>query len=150
MFRNLTYIVLGLSLLISSTGISVIEQLCQMRGRSVAVYIQPEDCTGQRPDHRNHANAGCCSTTHSVVGDHFSPPPCCNDEVRLNVEPVDGPPQPQLKLAHSGSLAVAILLFPKAFDTDAFPGNQKALQFRQHRPPPLITELHIQFQSFRC
>ncbi|HOY17627.1 MAG TPA: hypothetical protein PLC89_10050 [Haliscomenobacter sp.] len=140
------HLILALNVLLSSTGLTVFEHLCQMKGRKVSIFTQPKGCCKLK----NSDKASCCLHEEEPQDETFSRKPCCADKSQLFKSNIDGAVQ-KIALPDFNFQAVSMQALPyQAMASDVIPSSQKALRFYLYKPPPKVTDIRVFIQSFLC
>lgn len=146
---KILHLILALNILLSSSGIMVFEHLCQMRGKKVALFVQPKSCCQKRAQ----VQVSCCTKAEaSTEQESLSRIPCCSDKSSF----LKTDTQPTLQKVMELSLAAdpfglpPSLNFAFEFAKDILPHNQKILRFYLYKPPPRMRDIPVLVQSFLC
>ncbi|WP_373549417.1 hypothetical protein [Haliscomenobacter sp.] len=150
MFK-LLHLILAINVLFSSTGITVFEHLCQMKGKTVSVFTKPKACCKRVKTDRDKCQKDCCSASKTQQqGDAFSKKNCCQDKSQLFKSNIDGALQ-KIALPDLNVQIVDFEPLPFAlFSFEVIPISQKALRFYLYKPPPKVTDIRVFIQSFLC
>lgn len=146
---KILHLILALNILLSTSGIMVFEHLCQMRGKKVALFVQPKSCCQKRVQVQGscHAKAEVANVQNSL-----SRIPCCSDKSSFFKTDT----QPTLQKAAAFSLVVDALVLPPIlnfafeFAKTILLQNQKILRFYLYKPPSLMRDIPVLIQSFLC
>jgi hypothetical protein len=146
---KILHLILALNILLSSSGIMVFEHLCQMRGKKVALFIQPKSCCQKQAQVQRSSGEKqeVANTTESV-----SRIPCCSDKSSF----LKTDTQPTLQKVMKISLVADFFVLPPSlnfafeFAKDILPHNQKILRFYLYKPPPRMRDIPVLVQSFLC
>jgi hypothetical protein len=144
------HLILALHVLLSSTGITVFEHLCQMKGRTVSIFTQPKGCCKHVILKKGLCEKKGCSTSATKPHITLSKKPCCQDKTQVLKSNIDGAIQ---KIALPDFNFQAIDFQAKPFivlSLDIIPISQKALRFYLYKPPPKVTDIRVFIQSFLC
>ncbi len=140
------HLILAIHVLLSSTGLTVFEHLCQMKGRTVSIFTQPKGCCKLK----NSDKASCCLHEKETQDESFSRKPCCEDKSQLLKSNIDGAVQ-KIALPDFNFQALYIQVLPfQVIAFDVIPSSQKALRFYLYKPPPKVTDIRVFIQSFLC
>jgi hypothetical protein len=146
---KILHLILALNILLSSSGIMVFEHLCQMRGKKVALFVQPKSCCQKRAQ----VQGSCCAKAEAAnTQESLSRIPCCSDKSSF----LKTDTQPTLQKVMELSLAAdpfglpPSLNFAFEFAKDILPHNQKILRFYLYKPPPRMRDIPVLVQSFLC
>lgn len=146
---KILHLILALNILLSSSGIMVFEHLCQMRGKKIALFVQPKSCCQKRLQ----VQGSCCEKEEIAnTKESLSRIPCCSD--KSSFLKTDTQPTLQKILEFrlvADSFILALNLNPELeFARDILPHNQKILRFYLYKPPPRMRDIPVLVQSFRC
>ena len=140
---------MALNILLSSSGIMVFEHLCQMRGKKVALFVQPKSCCQKRVQ----VQSPCCEKQEVLnTTESLSRIPCCSDKSTF----LKTDTQPTLQKVAALSLVADPFILPPSlsfaleFAKDILPYNQKILRFYLYKPPPRMRDIPVLVQSFLC
>jgi len=146
---KILHLILALNILLSSSGITIFEHLCQMRGKKIALFVQPKSCCQKREQvHRSCYKTAAVTNTRKSL----SRIPCCSDKSSF----LKTDTQPTLQKVVAFSLVVDALVLPPIlnfafeFAKTILPQNQKILRFYLYKPPPLLRDILVLMQSFLC
>ena len=143
------HLILALHVLLSSTGITVFEHLCQMRGRTFSIFTQPRGCCKQvilKKSRCEKNGCGAQAKPHITL----SRKPCCQDKTQLLKSNIDGAIQ-KIALPDFNFQAIDFQANPfVVLNLDITPISQKALRFYLYKPPPKVTDIRVFIQSFLC
>lgn len=144
MFHKIGHIFLALMVFISSSGVVVNKHYCCGILRSVALFVEPEECVGEDTD----ANISCFSL---MGGSAVQQKDCCDDEAAF-IQLKDKKASPQLGLPEFKvvldwtPMPIAFWQVPQAsFFNPTF-------LFQYYKPPIPAIRSHPQayLQVFRC
>jgi hypothetical protein len=142
---KILHLILALNILLSSSGIMVFEHLCQMRGKKIALFVQPKSCCQKR--------VSCCAKAEVTnTQESLSRIPCCSDKSSF----LKTDTQPTLQKVLALSLVADAFILPPSlnfaleFSRDILPHNQKILRFYLYKPPPRMRDIPVLVQSFLC
>ena len=143
------HIILALSVLLSTSGVTVFEHLCQMNGRTVSIFIQPKGCCKSQKVTQNSCQKAKCS-----LKDHqhssLSKKPCCEDKSQLLKATTEGAAQKIVTLDFNFDF-ITVDFSPSIVRVNTItPTSQKALRFYLYKPPPMVTDIRVFIQSFLC
>ncbi|AEE49686.1 HYC_CC_PP family protein [Haliscomenobacter hydrossis] len=140
------HLILALNVLLSSTGLTVFEHLCQMKGRTVSIFTQPKGCCKLKKSDK----PSCCLHEEEPQDESLSRKPCCQDKSQLLKSNIDGAVQ-KIALHDFNFQALIIQVLPfQSMTFDVIPSSQKALRFYLYKPPPKVTDIRVFIQSFLC
>lgn len=146
---KILHLILALNILLSSSGIMVFEHLCQMRGKKVALFVQPKSCCQKRVQ----VQGSCCAKAEVAnTQESLSRIPCCSDKSSF----LKTDTQPSLQKVVTLSFVVDAFILPPSLNfaveiaNDILPHNQKILRFYLYKPPPLLRDIPVLVQSFLC
>ena len=146
---KILHLILALNILLSSSGIMVFEHLCQMRGKKVALFVQPKSCCQKRVQ----VQGSCCEKEEIANSkESLSRIPCCSDKSSF----LKTDTQPTLQKVMELSLVADAFILPESlnfaleFSRDILPHNQKILRFYLYKPPPRMRNIPVLVQSFLC
>lgn len=146
---KILHLILALNILLSSSGIMVFEHLCQMRGKKVALFVQPKSCCQKRVQ----VQGSCCEKEEIANSkESLSRIPCCSDKSSF----LKTDTQPTLQKVMELSLVADAFILPESlnfaleFSRDILPHNQKILRFYLYKPPPRMRDIPVLVQSFLC
>lgn len=149
MLLKLLHITLAMHLLLTTTGVMVFEHLCQMQGRSASVLVRAGGCCRKKtaPKTTCHQKK-CCQKRQPTKG--ISKKPCCEDRsqyvqsgaVGMAFQPL---PMPSFKFQ-----PLAVPTFLSIGLVGILPFSQKILRFYRYKPPPLVSDIPVLVQAFRC
>ncbi|WP_373550582.1 hypothetical protein [Haliscomenobacter sp.] len=146
---KILHLILALNILLSSSGIMVFEHLCQMRGKKVALFVQPKSCCQKRVQ----VQRSCCAKAEVAnAQENLSRIPCCSDKSSF----LKTDTQPTLQKVIALSFAADPFILPPTlnvaleFAKDILPYNQKILRFYLYKPPPRMRDIPVLVQSFLC
>ena len=150
MFKIL-HLILAINVLFSSTGITVFEHLCQMKGRTVSVFTKPKACCKRVKTEEDKCQKDCCTALKTLQqGTALSKKSCCQDKTQLLKSNIDGSIQ-KIALPDLHVQIVDFEALPFAlFSLEVIPISQKALRFYLYKPPPKVTDIRVFIQSFLC
>lgn len=146
---KILHLILALNILLSSSGVMVFEHLCQMRGKKIALFVQPKSCCQKRAQVQS---SYCKKQEGSNMEESLSRIPCCSDKstfLKTNT-------QPTLQKVVEFSLVADSFVLPTSLDfafefsRDILPHNQKILRFYLYKPPPRMRDIPVLVQSFLC
>ncbi|AEE51346.1 HYC_CC_PP family protein [Haliscomenobacter hydrossis] len=146
---KILHLIPALNILLSSSGITVFEHLCQIRGKKVALFVQPKSCCQKRVQVQ-----GSCRAKSEIANAQksLSRIPCCSDKSSFFKTDT----QPTLQKVVEFSLVVdafvlpPILNFAYEFAKAILPYNQKILRFHLYKPPSLMRDIPVLIQTFLC
>jgi hypothetical protein len=142
------HIILALHVLLSSTGVTVFEHLCQMRGRTIGVFIKPHSCCAQKETYR--ASWQKSQTCHLNKAPQINRKPCCQDKSQFVKSNIQGAVQ-KIALPDFHFQVFNIQPLPiLAQELYTLPISQKTLRFYLYKPPPQVTDIRVFIQSFLC
>lgn len=143
------HLILALNILLSSSGIMVFEHLCQMRGKKVALFVQPKSCCKKQ----TLVQGSCCAKAEAAnPQESLSRIPCCSDKSAF----LKTDTQPTLQKVMEISLVADAFILPPSlnfaleFAASILPHNQKILRFYLYKPPPRMRDIPVLVQSFLC
>jgi len=140
------HLILALNVLLSSTGLTVFEHLCQMKGRTVSIFTQPKGCCKLKKLDKTT----CCVQKEQGQDESLSREPCCQDKSQFLKSNIDGAIQ-KIALPDFHFQAFNIQSLPvMALEVNVIPTSQKALRFYLYKPPPKVTDIRVFIQSFLC
>ena len=146
---KILHLILALNILLSSSGIMVFEHLCQMRGKKIALFVQPKSCCQKRVQ----VQGSCCAKAEIAnAKESLSRIPCCSDKSSF----LKTDTQPTLQKILALSLVADAFILPPSlnfaleFSRDILPHNQKILRFYLYKPPPRMRDIPVLVQSFLC
>ena len=127
----------------------VFEHLCQMRGKKVALFVQPKSCCQKRVQ----VQYSCCGKQEVAnTNESVSRIPCCSDKSSF----LKTGTQPTLQKVMGLSFVADPFALPPSlnfafkFSRDILPHNQKILRFYLYKPPPRMRDIPVLVQSFLC
>ena len=145
---RILHIILAINLLLSSTGVTVFEHLCQMKGKSVSVFLKPNGCCKQKQSYKT-----LCQGTRDCKldnGQQITRKPCCQDKSQFVKSNMDGALQ-KIALPDFYFQVFNIQSIPQiVLKLDIIPNSQKTLRFCLYKPPPQVTDIRVFIQSFLC
>jgi hypothetical protein len=145
---KILHIILALHVLLSSTGVTVFEHLCQMRGRTIGVFIKPHSCCAQKESYRTSWQKS--QTCHLNKTPQINRKPCCQDKSQFLKSDIKGAPQKIASPAFHFQVFAFQALPARALELDFTPISQKTLRFYLYKPPPQVTDIRVFIQSFLC
>lgn len=143
------HIILAFNVLLSTSGITVFEHLCQMKGKTVSVFAQPKGCCASKK-----MVQGSCQKKECNLKGHqhhsLSKKPCCEDKSHLLKSTSEG--TTQLKFLFDYHFDLITVNSPNfvVWSGAITPTSQKALRFYLYKPPPVATDIRVFIQSFLC
>lgn len=143
------HIILALNVLLSTSGVTVFEHLCQMNGRTVSIFIQPKGCCKSKKAPQNACQKAACT----LKGHHhnsLSKKPCCEDKSQLLKATTEGAAQKIITLDFNFDFITVNFLPSIEWANTITPTSQKALRFYLYKPPPMVTDIRVFIQSFLC
>lgn len=146
---KILHLILALNILLSSSGIMVFEHLCQMRGKKVALFVQPKSCCQKRAQVQSSYSE---KQEGANMEESLSRIPCCSDKSSF----LKTDTQPTLQKVMEFSLVADPFVLPPSlnfafeFSRDILPHNQKILRFYLYKPPPRMRDIPVLVQSFLC
>lgn len=146
---KILHLILALNILLSSSGIMVFEHFCQMRGKKVALFVQPKNCCQKRTQVKS---SYCEKQEGSNMEESLSRIPCCSNKSSFLKTDTHPTLQKAMKIslvADSFDLPPS-LNFTFEFSRDILPHNQKMLRFYLYKPPPRMRDIPVLVQSFLC
>jgi len=142
------HIILALNLLLSSTGVTVFEHLCQMRGRTIGVFVKPHSCCAQKETYRTSWQKS--QTCQLDKTPQINRKPCCQDKSQFVKSNIQGAVQ-KIALPDFHFQVFNIQPLPTlASELCTLPISQKTLRFYLYKPPPQVTDIRVFIQSFLC
>jgi hypothetical protein len=136
-------------MLLSSTGLTVFEHLCQMKGRTVSIFVQAKGCCAPKKAtavfYQQRTKQGKSKAPRS-----FSRKPCCEDRSQYLKSNMERPVQKSAWSDFSFYAAESSTLPFMATPVAIFPSCQKTLRFYLYKPPPKATDIRVFIQSFLC
>ena len=142
------HIILAINLLLSSTGITVFEHLCQMRGRTIGVFVKPHSCCAQEETYQ--ASWQKSQTCHLNKAPQINRKPCCQDKSQFVKSNIQGAVQKIALPAFQFQVFNFQPLPTLAQELYTLPISQKTLRFYLYKPPPQVTDIRVFIQSFLC
>ncbi len=143
------HIILALNVLLSTSGVTVFEHLCQMNGRTISIFIQPKGCCKSQKVTQNSCQKAKCS-----LKDHhhssLSKKPCCEDKSQLLKSTSEGAIQKIVTFDFNFDFITVNFLPSIVWASNITPTSQKALRFYLYKPPPTVTDIRVFIQSFLC
>ena len=143
------HIILALNVLLSTSGVTVFEHLCQMKGRTVSIFIQPKGCCKSKKAPQNACQKAACT----LKGHHhnsLSKKPCCEDKSQLLKATTEGAAQKIITLDFNFDFITVNFLPSIEWANTITPTSQKALRFYLYKSPPMVTDIRVFIQSFLC
>ena len=143
------HIILALNVLLSTSGVTVFEHLCQMKGRTVSIFIQPKGCCKSKEAPQDACQKAKCSLK-SHHHNSLSKKPCCEDKSQLLKATTEGAAQKIITLDFNFDFITVNFLPSIEWANTITPTSQKALRFYLYKPPPMVTDIRVFIQSFLC
>lgn len=141
---------MALHVLLSSTGVTVFEHLCQMKGKTVSIFTQPKGCCKHIILKKDLCEKEGCSLAETKPHITLSKKPCCQDKTQLLKSNIDGAIQ-KIALPDFNFQAIDFQELPSlVLNLNIIPTSQKALRFYLYKPPPKVTDIRVFIQSFLC
>lgn len=142
MIQRVTHIILAFSIFFSSTGFVLNKHFCQDELKSVAVFFKAEAC------HVQKAMKNC--PMHAAMGHSASKEAkgCCEDSsdyVKSETDQLNI--QPTIDLQFDPVLMNVLLV---AFNVPLNTFDKKAIHYLNYKPPLILVDLPVRFQTFRC
>lgn len=153
MILKIFHIFLAFNVLLSSSGIMVFEHLCDMKGRTIGIFIKPTDCCKKEEKTESYTKKQCCKKKNSKKGFAFAKKPCCEDKSQQFKSNLNSTSQQHLASMEHSCLPFEDLnsVFSISFhQIDAIFINQKVLCFYLYKPPPQVRDIPVLVQNFRC
>lgn len=151
MALQVLHFILAINVLLSSTGVTVFEHLCQMKGRTASVFVKNQHCCQKKVAIKNACfKKSCCKTAAKSDGISFSSKPCCEDKTQFLKSSVEGA---AFKTFSAPDFKFQPYLVEAVFYAerlDIIPLNQKILRFYLYKPPPKLADIRVLIQSFLC
>ncbi len=151
MIVKVLHIALALNILLSSSGVTVFEHLCRMKGRTASFFFQAGSCCKKQKTIKSPCcKTKCCSKKDASRGTSIHKKPCCEDKAQFFKTDTEGTAVQKKSLP---DVKFHLLLF------DAFANTQrlgvllfhtKKPHFYLYKPPLIVTDLRVLVQSFLC
>jgi hypothetical protein len=153
MFLKVLHIFLAFNVLLSSSGIMVFEHLCDMKGRTIGIFIKPTDCCQKEKTTATCPPKQCCHKKTPQKGFAFAKKPCCEDKSQQFKSNFHSTSQQHIAPTEYlylplADFACTLPIFPHSIDI--IPINQKVLRFYLYKPPPQWRDIPVFVQNFRC
>lgn len=145
------HIALALNILLSSSGVTVFEHLCRMKGRTASFFFQAGSCCKKQKTIKSPGyKTKCCSKKEASRGASIHKKPCCEDRAQFFKTDTEGTAVQKKSLPD----AKFHLLFADAFSNTQHLGvlsiHQKNLRFYLYKPPLIASDIRVLVQSFLC
>jgi hypothetical protein len=154
MFLKFLHIFLAFNVLLSTSGITVFEHLCDMKGRTIGIFIKPNDCCHkEKKETSNKPSKSCCHKKTTQKGLAFAKKPCCEDKTQQFKSNINGTSAQAITSANIDLQVFDDTISPLPFlstPTEAIVLSQKVLRFYLYKPPPLVRDISVLVQNFRC
>lgn len=145
---KILHLILVLNVLLSSTGVTVFEHLCQMKGRTIGAFVKPHSCCAQKETYRTSWQKS--QTCQLDKAPQINRKPCCQDKSQFLKSDIKGATQ-KIALPAFHFQAFDFQALPaRALALDFAPISQKTLRFYLYKPPPQVTDIRVFIQSFLC
>lgn len=141
MLQKIGHIILAILLFIGSTGLVINKHYCQDELKSMAVFQKAKSC------HAAKQTSACPMHAQQEQDDDQSGG-CCDDQSEMvKVE------QEQTFPVLGMELQLSIAMLPPsamAFDLSSLPSIHLLPEYLHYKPPPLVCDLPVLLQTFRC
>jgi hypothetical protein len=142
------HLILALNILLSSTGLTVFEHLCQMKGRTIGVFVKPHGCCAKKRTYQSSWQKA--KTCHLNKAPQINRKPCCQDKSQFVKSNIQGSVQKIALTDFHFDFFNFQPLPTQALSSHNVPISQKTLRFYLYKPPPQVTDIRVFIQSFLC
>lgn len=145
------HIILALNILLSSSGVTVFEHLCRMKGRTASFLFQAGSCckkqkTIKSPCHKTK----CCSKKEAARGTSIHKKPCCEDKAQFFKTDTEGIVVQKKSLPDFKFQPIFADPFANSQHPGVFPLHPKKPRFYLYKPPLIVADIRVLVQSFLC
>lgn len=145
------HIILAINILLSSSGVTVFEHLCRMKGRTASFLFQTGSCckkqkTIKSPCHKTK----CCSKKEASRGTSIQKKPCCEDKAQFFKTDTEGTAVQKKSLPDAKFHPLLADKFADPQHPGILPLHQKNLRFYLYKPPLIVADIRVLVQSFLC
>jgi hypothetical protein len=145
------HIILALNILLSSSGITVFEHLCRMKGRTASFLFQAGSCCKKQKTAKSSCHkTKCCSKKEAPQGPRIHKKPCCEDKTQFLKTATQGTAVQPKSLPDSKFHALFADAFVHTPGSGAIPIHQKNIHFYLYKPPLIVADIRVLVQSFLC
>lgn len=146
------HIFMAFNVLLSSSGVTVFEHLCQMKGRTTSFFVQPKNCCQKQEIKKEFCQKSkCCKKAETTSKDpSINKKPCCEDKAQFFKSETSGTSFEPFAVPDFKFQPLFAVAFPYVERFDIIPLNQKILRFYLYKPPPLVSDIRVLVQSFLC
>jgi len=138
MTAKILHILTALSLLFSTTGLKVSFHYCEDAFSGFAIFKEASSC---------HTNTTSCNSAKSCCKSSSDKEDCCDTDTEIfkqDIEKINVPVE-----FTDISFPLALLDKPQTF-TNWNLLKKSNTKFQYYRPPPLIKDIPVLFETFRC
>ena len=138
MKAKILHILTAISLLFSTTGLTVSFHYCEDALSGLAIFKEATSCHDERST--CHATKACCQSSNESKD-------CCDTDTEFFKQDIEkyNTQVEQVDI----NFPRAILESPNTF-TDWTQLKRTNTKFQFYRPPPLIKDIPVLFETFRC
>jgi len=138
MIANILHILTALSLFFSTTGLTVSFHYCEDAFSGLAIFKEASSC---------HDENSTCHTAKSCCQSSSDKKDCCDTETEFFKQDIEKIIT-QIDLADI-DLPLTFLDTPQTFTNWTLLKKVNS-KFQYYRPPPLIQDIPVLFETFRC
>ncbi|MDX2280103.1 MAG: hypothetical protein NW218_10970 [Saprospiraceae bacterium] len=152
MILKILHILMAFNVLLSSSGVTVFEHLCQMKGRTTSFFVQPKNCCQKKEVKKEFCQKSKCCKKAETTGNAptFTKKPCCEDKSQFFKSETTGTQNKTFSVPDYKFQPLFVEALPYVERFDIIPLNQKILRFYLYKPPPLVFDIRVLVQSFLC
>ncbi len=149
MLLKVLHIVLSLSLLVSSMGITAYEHICSLKGTTFSLFVKPKSCCSKKK--ATSKGTPLCTKHSNTAESTIQRKPCCEDKssyAKLNVSATSV----DKSVLSTDKSCIDNVSIPETFrskQSGIF--NEKTFCTFFYKPPPVRRDnLRVLYQSFLC
>ena len=149
MVLKLLHIIIIINILISSSGITVFEHICNKKGVTTSFFLKPKSCCSAKKSNCHSTKNNNSSNPNKNPFAEFSRKPCCQDRTLFIKGNTLGIKQICISFWKQVVFEKSLPIVPFFYFVNKILFNS-GISFQNYSSPKIILEIYKMIRTYRC